>query len=120
MKKYDVDYFIKKFEAIPEEKWYQGTYFNEDKTAFCALGHCGQKDYKHTKQSIALINIFKKADKALNVYNVNDGNYNWYSDVYIEGFRDFNIYLGDTPKERILNALYNIKGAGLWDQLEKT
>jgi len=40
---YDVDYFIQKFEAIPEEKWTAGMYYNSETEACCVLGHCGDR-----------------------------------------------------------------------------
>jgi hypothetical protein len=42
---YDVDYFIKKFQAIPEDLWIAGglfTYMHRPES--CALGHCGLKE----------------------------------------------------------------------------
>lgn len=43
--KYDVDYFIEKFEAIPEEKWIKGgTYDFAGTGNHCVLGHCGIKN----------------------------------------------------------------------------
>ncbi len=41
MKKYTIDYFIKKFEAIPEELWCTGQLTINGK--HCALGHTGIK-----------------------------------------------------------------------------
>ena len=41
MAKYDVDYFIAKFKAIPASKWCISAYGRDDK--HCALGHCGVK-----------------------------------------------------------------------------
>ena len=37
--KYTVDYFIKTFEAIPENKWTTAYFVEDDKR--CAAGHCG-------------------------------------------------------------------------------
>ncbi len=42
VKNYDLDYFIQKFEAIPEEQWCQILCTNSD-DQHCALGHCGAK-----------------------------------------------------------------------------
>lgn len=36
---YDVDYFINKFEAIPEEMWCVGLWVDSEGRK-CALGHC--------------------------------------------------------------------------------
>lgn len=96
-KKYDVDYFIKKFEAIPDDKWTIKTY--KDGKKCCALGHCGVKGFKYTEEAEKLSKLF--TENGLIVIYVNDNVYYEYS------------HLGDTPKERILVALYNIKGAEL-------
>lgn len=37
---YSIEYFIEKFEAIPEELWITGHYTDND-GRYCALGHCG-------------------------------------------------------------------------------
>ena len=39
MKKYTVDYFLEKFDAIPEEKWTTRA-FSNDEGQRCAEGHC--------------------------------------------------------------------------------
>lgn len=87
---YDVDYFIKKFEAIPEEKWTVKKYV--DKThRRCAIGHCGDID---GIESHCLRDLFLKI--GLIVACVND-------DISIE-------FPQDNPRGRILAALYKIKG----------
>lgn len=100
---YDVDYFIKKFEAIPSDD-IGCTELNNH----CALWHCGVRsyanevDYRETEESKALVKLFKTntLDKDLLnnkfkiVWKVNDSCY---------------LVEGDTPKERILNYLYQIR-----------
>lgn len=91
--KYDVNYFINKFEAIPEEKWTDsGRLFDGDKR--CALAHCGvvgNRDgrnlgnYIHTEESNALMNFF---ENKYDIWNIND-----------------NSSIGGTSKQRILNYL---------------
>lgn len=40
--KFTTEYFIAKFEAIPDEKWAVGRFFlEENPECRCALGHCG-------------------------------------------------------------------------------
>jgi hypothetical protein len=97
---YDADYFIKKFEAIPEEKWAVGTY--EEGGCCCALGHCGfrfkREGYSETvttDEGAALALLFKSHHRAAPV--VNDG----YDHRYQQS----------TPKARILAALVDIKAA---------
>lgn len=103
--KYDAKYFIAKFEKIPEEKWCRGTFSNifNGILQHCALGHCGlSKSYfshyraKGEEKGRALIKLFHK--NGLEVSYINDGIKNTYcSDIAKD--------LGDTPKERIVNAL---------------
>jgi hypothetical protein len=97
---YDVDYFINKFEAIPEEKWITLAFGSAG--AHCALGHCGCDEDEngtrlHTIESAALENLFLQNVK-VSVMNVND-----YTGP------DFRLYQQPTPKQRILAALYDIK-----------
>jgi hypothetical protein len=57
---YDVDYFIKKFEAIPEDKWIMGSFFFNSRS--CALGHCGMRsDSSASLESIGLLAVGKFA-----------------------------------------------------------
>jgi hypothetical protein len=96
--KYNTLYFIKKFEAIPEEKWGIGAYDYNGKK--CALGHCGasvklrafQSKESNTLMSLFFDNFFKSA-------------------VHIN---DEEISLGYHPKERILNALYLINAMDIY------
>lgn len=37
---YTVDYFIKKFESIPEWKWNSNVQYEEHDNTRCAFGHC--------------------------------------------------------------------------------
>lgn len=88
-------YFIEKFEAIPEEKWTVGEY--EDGGRCCALGHCGVRaGHPLTPEEDALTMLFLKADaeNTLIVSRVNDG----FDPRYPQ----------PTPKQRILAALRDI------------
>lgn len=92
--KYDVNYFIKKFTAIPEKAWCTQVFDNKC-GQHCALGHCGIIPNKvpYTKESNELSLLFIKY-YYFNVTTVND-----------------NIYSNNepTPKLRILKALKTIK-----------
>lgn len=101
---YDVSYFIKKFSAIPDDKWFTGDYSNRTGDKFCALGHCGMHDgcFDKTEESSSLNELFtgfkiteKTACGLPAVPAINDGN-------AIE-------YQQPTPKQRILAALWDIK-----------
>lgn len=106
---YNVDYFIIKFEAIPEGKWGEVDLLKNNKR--CAYGLCGMINYcLPTLEAKALGVIFKNLilsgfNTVLcdfvyvegNVIHINDGNTNEYRQP--------------TPKQRILAALYDIKAA---------
>jgi|SRR6476469_951419 len=93
---YDVDYFIRKFEAIPDELWTTGKCVAGEKR--CAIGHCGERslrnDDDYGPEAQALISILGAFDT--DVTDINDGCYLPENDP-------------STPKQRILKALYEIK-----------
>lgn len=101
---YDVDYFIRKFEAIPEDMWLirsLGHYGGPR----CALGHCiGQESpfsFKKDSESVSLTIVFQ--DERIryllknnrSIASINNGEHPNYQQ--------------STPKQRILAALYDIK-----------
>ncbi len=89
-----VDFFIKKFSAIPASKWCVGTYTDGDRR--CALGHCGQVSCLPTAMSDALENLlWRWLPGEMAVCNINDG--------------DSPSFPQKTPKARILAALKWIK-----------
>jgi hypothetical protein len=96
MSKFTVDYFITKFEAIPEEKWCSG-HHEDDIGRHCAAGHCGERDDIHTDESQALCDLIPYRPFWGGVAQINDG----LNDRYQQ----------PTPKQRILAALRDIKAA---------
>lgn len=99
---YTLDYFIKKFEAIPEEKWTTKSYGSDG--VHCALGHCMGNKYTLTNSEIeTLVKLtglcfgyteFEGGDSTL-IANINDGlNSN---------------YKQETPKQRVLAFLNDLK-----------
>lgn len=92
--KYTVDYFIEKFEAIPEDNWITGKYYDPE-IGCCALGWCGEKNFEETVESNSLTNLLKGW-----VAEINDGTLHGQHIKY----RKFT-----TPKQRILAALNDIK-----------
>ena len=103
---YDEDYFIRKFSAIPEEKWFVGEYVDPYGDKFCALGHCGERRHESsilvgsilsTEESEELKNLFDTNN--LHVTFVNDG----------LGYFITKRFPQSTPKQRILAALRYIK-----------
>lgn len=89
----NVDYFIKKFEAIPDALWCTGFYIQNERR--CATGHCG---YYGTagmiipKEAHAFWDLFKKLE--IIPSRVNDGEHPDYQQP--------------TPKARILTALRDL------------
>ena len=92
---YTLEYFIKKFEAIPEKKWTVGT-FEDDKGCKCAYGHCGFSDKEiinSTPESTALRILDEETRSTeTSIILVNDDKTN------ARGF-------GHTPKQRAVNYL---------------
>lgn len=94
---YTVDFFIKKFEAIPEERWCgDGAIHKWQSDQHCAFGHCGAQGAA-CEEGNALHNLV--LDNLKNIFNgvagINDGQVQRYQQP--------------TPKQRILAALYDIK-----------
>lgn len=84
-----VSYFIKKFEAIPEDKWCAGYDTNSDKR--CAYGHCGGA----SEEAVGLLRLFRLLSINISPVGVNDG--------FVPQYQQ------PTPKQRILAALGDIK-----------
>lgn len=97
---YTLDYFIEKFEAIPEDEWCTQLYVNENNQC-CALGHCGVTFEKGSVEGITLNTLSIKALNSPNtgnymsIINVNDGEHPKYQQ--------------DTPKQRVLAFLKDLK-----------
>lgn len=109
---YDVDYFINKFEAIPENMWLIGAQ-GYNRIEHCALGHCKSNDgyygnsypsnsieaktleYLFFNAGIYSCLMTKSNRNGWNIADVNNG--------------DNPNYQQPTPKQRILAALYDIK-----------
>lgn len=107
--RYTVDYFIKKFEAIPDANWIVDTYYDWKTEACCVLGHCGVRligqTLKKSEEADVLWKIFR--DVGLHPTNVND----CYGQIVKDGVI-INVpprVIFNTPKARILAALEYIK-----------
>jgi len=86
MTKYNKQYFIDKFKAIPVNNWWVGGYINPDNPKQkCALGHCNYCERMSLGELIYC------------VASINDGRLEDY------------FKLGKTPKQRILTALKQVK-----------
>lgn len=91
--KYDVDYFIAKFEAIPEERWCTGALI-DGQGRCCAFGHCGDRedgDIPTEANELQMLGL----RHGLRFAAINDGRF--------AGFNQ------PTPKQRILAALRSLK-----------
>lgn len=105
---YTVDYFINKFQIIPENKWVVGDWgFNG---SHCANGHCGVASNictHGTVQSRALAKLFQLI-RLTTIGGHSFYAYHW-SRVAVVNDGQTNEYQQPTPKQRILAALYDIK-----------
>jgi len=100
--KYTKQYFIEKFQAIPDEKWCVGILTSKsDPDCHCALGHCGLQVLSlenKVEEAVSLGNLLAPVYKNLH------GQTSDFMDHVYE-INDSAISLGKTPKQRILNAL---------------
>lgn len=97
---YTVDYFIDKFEKIPEDRWCVGTFLDDDGRC-CVNGHLGTRynpdnDIEVLKEMAAFSRLFR-------LFGI--GTAVWVND------RKSVQYPQSTPKQRILAALRDIKAA---------
>lgn len=111
---YTTEYFINKFESIPEHLWTTGAISDQKGDAGCALVHCGvDKYYIRNEEAAALAILFLPFLNRMHmhggwyphaVYAINDAA----AGLYRKG--TIKIVTADTPKERVLQLLYHIKG----------
>lgn len=107
---YDLEYFIKKFEAIKSED-----IGINDLDNHCSLYHCGvrqateENPWQGSEEANELGKIFHKNAKdrlANTLANMNS----ILSPIWLINDDSLNKYIeGNTPKERILNYLYSIR-----------
>lgn len=99
---YTIDYFINKFERTTDYSWSYGAGSAVIKAPNCALGKCGGLGSEEAIELGKIVFEYSKERCLLShglmsaVWNINDD----YNQIY---------FRGKTPKERILNALYDIK-----------
>lgn len=107
---YTVDYFIRKFSKIPEEKWTTGDWCIGDK--FCSNGFCGMHGANYnfgTPEAVAFNKLIKHLKITIDKNSIGKcEKYFWSVSVYIND-GDTEEYQQPTPKQRILAALYDIK-----------
>jgi hypothetical protein len=106
--KFTKEYFIKKFEEIPENKWLIGILVSiDDVESHCALGHCGVRynpdgSWTNTEEADSL-EILLNPVMEKRGYLARE----MYGSVW--RINDRNVFNGTTPKRRILNALKGLK-----------
>ena len=114
---YDVDYFIRKFAAIPEEMYTVGT-LGYPGGPRCANGHCmGHPDLndRYTEEGAALYRVFQplrvhryeNGSEITNEERNSAGRYCFKADRINNGLT--REYRQSSPKQRILAALRDIK-----------
>lgn len=107
---FDCNYFLNKFEKIPEHLWITGDW--EKNSKMCANGHCGVKNGNMNYESIALNDLFKiipltVKDCFKHMFHL-DGGCSYERTVGVnDGY--CNEYNQPTPRLRILAALNDIK-----------
>jgi len=98
---FNIDYFIDKFNSIPDKDWCMSMLRQGDQR--CALGHCGLKtiEVAWSDEVRALVDMA----------NINDWP-DWCAPIVLADINDGTVeYLkyGKTPKDRIVNYLKEIK-----------
>lgn len=93
MNNYDYDYFIRKFEAIPDEQWAIRAYVAGDSR--CAFGHCGMTNHGAIPKIPECAALRELIGGNHLVTRINDGVESGYDQP--------------TPRARILAALHDAK-----------
>lgn len=99
---YNVDYFIQKFEAIPDEDWGVGVLERGGKKcvlAICGVVH-GEDGWQPTPEARALGGLFG-FENWKSIYEINDGHHGPATKMWASN--------ETTPKARILAALQAVK-----------
>jgi len=119
---YDVDYFIKKFEAIPERRWTTKVFSKVDSfiglfEKNCAQGFCmPKKERKNSRINLGRYSFSLRQDNfpewhALVFLFDENAHKSKYIKVGVINNGEDHRYQQPTPKQRILAALYDIKKA---------
>ena len=103
-----VEYFIAKFEAIPDDKWHVGSYDGPD-NSHCALGHCGEypaSPENHEARTLTGLLMHVRGDTSLRARTIPGSGGNGPA-VVNDG--KSSRYQQPTPKARILAALRDVQ-----------
>lgn len=93
--KYDLDYYIERFSAIPDDQWITGE-FKDNQGRCCALGHLGERNMGDSPQDVLTLQYIALDNGNHYISNINDGEPEY-------------LHLGNTPKERVINFLKQLK-----------
>ncbi len=105
MKQFTVDYYIQKFSQIPEENWTKGDMGRGN--IHCAIGHCNVKDGDISEKGDILIEEGQELAKLIYLVSPQDDLFT--TVFYINDSRYKTNYKQETPKQRILAALHDVK-----------
>lgn len=115
MTNYDVDYFIKKFKAIPDSLWTVEKFIDSSGRR-CALGHCGllaQTSFAYVNETntlTALTSKFEEAAALINIFPLKGDGLNmiaWINNGHHPKYQQ------PTPKARVLAALLDVKKSAI-------
>lgn len=101
--KYTVGYFIRKFKAIPANRWCIGVFINA-RDQKCVLGHLGargirlEEEFQMPESAAALVRLVRESKVGYDIADINN--------CPLPGFRQ------TTPRGRVLAALNSIKRGG--------
>lgn len=104
---YDVNFFIAKFSAIPEHSWMNGSWKDGDRC--CAGGHCGMRNNNLGVETPEYKSLEDLLSQNLSLTHRWQTNAIGFAFVPLINDGDSNEYQQETPKQRILAALYDIK-----------
>lgn len=129
MQEYNVEFFIKKFSAIPEDKWCVDIMYSTVSDRRCALGWCCNlvgDEFKLEEEFAAITNLFRGVNTTQNLerpdrYTFNGVNLFNQQNCFVPPINngDTNEYKQSTPKARMLAALEDIKKLQLKSLLEE-
>ncbi len=113
METFNLDYFIKKFKAIPNRKWNVGKQLALDGTR-CALGHCKLSEIDKfadlfNNETLTIIKKTSNNDYEVGDILYPDMSYNNINKVAAINNGETKEYQQETPKKRIVAALENLK-----------
>lgn len=104
---YTKEYFIAKFEAIPDERWIENAFADDTMKCRCALGHCGDDGW--WRGSRVFDEVDKEVSELCGLLNQSRDNPEGFMST-VEAINNGldTRYPQPTPKARILAALADL------------